>query len=51
MSVGSKVMIIGGSHKGLEGKVIAMTRKKTNDHGMSMKNQQNDEENVCVESR
>ena len=39
MSVGSKVIIIGGSHKGLEGKVIAMTKKKTADHGMSMKNQ------------
>ena len=50
MSVGSKVMIIGGSHKGLEGKVIAMTKKKTNDHGMSMQNQQNDDEDVDPES-
>ena len=39
MGVGSKVLIISGSHKGLEGKVIAMSKKKTSDHGMSMKDQ------------
>ena len=44
MGVGSKVLIISGSHKGLEGKVIAMSKKKTSDHGMSMKDQQNEEE-------
>ena len=45
MTIGSKVMIISGSHKGLEGKVLAMTKKKTADHGMSMqKKEQHKEE-------
>ena len=37
MQVGSKVIIVSGSHKSLEGKIVAVSKKKNAnfDHGMS----------------
>jgi len=44
IEVGTKVMIISGSHKGLEGKILALSKKRVSDHGMSKTLENRDDE-------
>ena len=44
LGIGSRVMIVGGSHKGMEGKVVALSKQKQartgNAYGMSESKEQ-----------